>query len=75
MNFMRKSWRKGQGERRPGGWRSWLGRQSGYGVNPFNYQVTAPDTAMSLTGEWFWAEDSVTASVQGNSQAVGLLTN
>jgi len=75
-DFMRQTGEKDEWEPQTGTWAVVASEgKAEMGVNPFNYQATAPDTAASVTGEWFWSDDSVTASVQGKAQSVGLLAN
>ncbi|MHB8994085.1 MAG: hypothetical protein ACYC63_02425 [Armatimonadota bacterium] len=45
------------------------------GANPFNYRVTTPDTALAVTGNWFWSDYAYEAAVTATGQAAGIIAN
>lgn len=75
-DFMRESGFTGEWQALSGTWQVVTSEgKPEMGANPFDYQVTAPAEAMSLTGHWFWSDYAASVAVKADSGEVGLLAN
>lgn len=45
------------------------------GANPFDFQVTTPDKALAVTGNWFWSDYAYEAAVKPSGEAVGIIAD
>jgi len=73
-DFMREQGSANQWETVSGQWRDVVSTgKAETGVNPFKYQGSSNERAITTAGHWFWQDYAYQASVQGTGQAAGIL--